>query len=231
VDDKERLELFEYMGEVKFSAGDVVIRQGFFFFFPPFFFFFPFFLDDPVANDMFVVSSGELDVFKDYHDGKGNQKVFHYGASGVFGELALMYNTPRAASVIAVSDVVLWSIDRVTFSTLLEKKTRERRKLYSEFLSIVPLLQNLDKYEQLKIADSLSTEVFNDGEVIIKEGDEAEKFYLILEGQVKVSKGGVGKRNFCSNNFLKKLIFPPSPRNSQFSARFVAVFWRAGSAE
>ena len=148
-----------------------------------------------MADQLYVVASGELDVFKDYRDGQGSQKVFHYRPSGVFGELALMYNTPRAATVQATTDVELWSIDRVTFRSLLAVKTQERRKLYSEFLGSVPLLANLDKYEQLKIADSLSTEVFADGDTIIKEGDDANKFYLILEGQVRITKNGKETHN------------------------------------
>ena len=144
---------------------------------------------------MYVVATGELDVFKDYADGQGPRKVYHYGPSGVFGELALMYGAPRAASVSAVTDVTLWSIDRITFHTLLEEKTRARRKMYADFLASVPLLSNLDKYEQLKIADALTTEAYKDGDVIILEGDTAEKFYLILEGQVKITKDGEETHN------------------------------------
>ncbi len=178
LDNKERQELFDFMREVRVEAGTVVIQQ-----------------DDAAANEMYVVASGELDVFKDYKDGKGPVKVFKYGPGGVFGELALMYNTPRAATAKATTPCVLYSIDRVTFHSLIESETRKKRKLYAEFLSSVPLLQNLDPYEKLKIADALTTETFDDGAVIVKEGDAANKFYLILEGQVKVTKQGVETHN------------------------------------
>ena len=43
------------------------------------------------------MESGEFDV---YVEGKGDGKpVFHYGPGGSFGELALMYNAARAATV------------------------------------------------------------------------------------------------------------------------------------
>ncbi len=105
------------------------------------------------------------------------------------------YNTPRAATVVATTDVVLYSIDRQTFHSLLENETRKKRKIYAEFLSSVPLLANLDSYERLRIADALTTESFNDGTVIVKEGDAGDRFYLILEGQVKITKQGVEQSN------------------------------------
>ncbi len=133
--------------------------------------------------------------FRDNFDGKGPVKVFHYSDGDLFGELALMYETPRAASVVCCTHVKAWSIDRLTFRTMLMNGAKGRRELYQEFLGSVPLLQNLDRYERLKIADALSSESFADGEVIIREGDEGNKFYLILEGQVKVEKGGVETHN------------------------------------
>ena len=39
-------------------------------------------------------------------------KVVNLGEGGSFGELALIYGTPRAATVKASSDVKLWGLDR-----------------------------------------------------------------------------------------------------------------------
>ena len=39
-----------------------------------------------------------------------------YQPGEVFGELCLLYNTPRAASIVATSDCVLFSLDRKTFN-------------------------------------------------------------------------------------------------------------------
>ena len=45
--------------------------------------------------------------------------VLSYAEGSTFGELALMYNTPRAASIVASSDSVLWAMDRETFRTVI----------------------------------------------------------------------------------------------------------------
>lgn len=63
---------------------------------------------------------------------------------GSFGELALIYGTPRAATVVAKSDVVkCWAIDRITYRQILMGSTMRKRKLYDEFLSKVQILCTL----------------------------------------------------------------------------------------
>lgn len=72
-----------------------------------------------------------------------HQVVHTYEGSGSFGELALMYNMPRAASVRAVSAGALWAMDRHTFRRILLKSAFKKRKLYEELLDKVPMLKAL----------------------------------------------------------------------------------------
>ena len=46
------------------------------------------------------------------------EKVLTLGEGGSFGELALIYGTPRAATVKAANDVKLWGIDRDSYRKL-----------------------------------------------------------------------------------------------------------------
>ena len=70
----------------------------------------------------YVVERGSLEVFKkqpeDTSEGHG-EKVNAYAEGSSFGELALMYNQRRAASVVATSDCVLWAVDQVVFKELM----------------------------------------------------------------------------------------------------------------
>lgn len=59
---------------------------------------------------------------------------------GSFGELALIYGTPRAATVSAKTDVKLWGIDRDSYRRILMGSTIRKRKMYEEFLSRVSIL-------------------------------------------------------------------------------------------
>lgn len=62
------------------------------------------------------------------------------GEGGSFGELALIYGTPRAATVKAKVHCKLWAIDRDTYRRILMGSTIKKRKLYDEFLSKVSIL-------------------------------------------------------------------------------------------
>ena len=69
-----------------------------------------------------------------------NEQVTTIGEGGSFGELALIYGTPRAATVRAKTDVKLWGIDRDSYRRILMGSTIRKRKMYEEFLSRVSIL-------------------------------------------------------------------------------------------
>ena len=116
-------------------------------------------------------------------DGMG-QNVGKIEAGGSFGELALMYNAPRAATVIsAESQCTLWALDRLTFRRILMESTFARRRMYESFLEEVPLLSTLTPYERSKIADALESQKFPAGHYIIREGDPGHSFFLLEAGE------------------------------------------------
>ncbi|KAJ1971848.1 hypothetical protein H4R35_005017 [Dimargaris xerosporica] len=145
-----------------------------------------------IGDYFYVVETGTFDVFVQ-KEGNSPAKVYEYGPGGCFGELALMYNSPRAATVQATSNAVLWALDRVTFRRILMERTARKRRLYEEFLEEVPLLVSLKPYERHKIADALESVVFEDNEVVIEQGDVGDNFYIIESGEATVTKneGGV----------------------------------------
>ena len=144
----------------------------------------------------YVVEMGSFDVHinKSGHlqtgaEGMGD-RVASIGAGGSFGELALMYNTPRAATVVSTEPSTIWSLDRVTFRRILMTSAYERRQLYESFLAEVDLLKGLTAYERSKIADALHTEKYRPGQIIIREGDPGENFFFLEHGEAEVFKAG-----------------------------------------
>ncbi|KDR83579.1 hypothetical protein GALMADRAFT_55505 [Galerina marginata CBS 339.88] len=105
-----------------------------------------------------------------------------------FGELALMYGHPRAASVLAMEPSTLWSLDRITFRTIILKSAHRRRTMYEQFLSTVTLLSSLDAPERSKIADALISSVYMDGEAVVRQGEMGDSFFFIEEGEAIVTK-------------------------------------------
>jgi cAMP-dependent protein kinase regulator len=145
-----------------------------------------FYIVESGAFDIYVNPSGNIEAGP---DGLGN-KVAEIGPGGSFGELALMYNAPRAATVISTEKSTLWMLDRVTFRRILMDGAFAKRRMYESFLSEVPLLATLKPYEKSKIADALETVSFKAGDVIIKEGEPGENFYLLEDGAAEVFKSG-----------------------------------------
>lgn len=106
-----------------------------------------------------------------------------------FGELALLYNAPRAATIKAKSDCELWSLDRNTFNHIIKRAVQIKREKYDDFLEKVEILKCMEKFERSKIADAFKEEWFEKGDYIIREGDkEGNSFYMIIEGDCIATK-------------------------------------------
>ncbi|GAB1194760.1 cyclic nucleotide-binding-like protein [Aspergillus pseudonomiae] len=153
------------------------------------------------AGDYFyIVEDGHFDVYihpsgsvQSGSDGMGS-KAGTIGPGGSFGELALMYNAPRAATIVSTdSKSTLWALDRITFRRILMDSAFQRRRMYEAFLEEVPLLSSLKPYERSKIADALDAIKFPAGSTIIKEGDPGDAFYLLESGEAEAFKEGVDR--------------------------------------
>lgn len=86
------------------------------------------------GDNFYVIDQGEVEIFVN------GELVTTIGEGGSFGELALIYGTPRAATVRAKTDVKLWGIDRDSYRRILMGSTIRKRKMYEEFLSRVSIL-------------------------------------------------------------------------------------------
>ncbi|GAB7355607.1 hypothetical protein MBLNU459_g6334t1 [Dothideomycetes sp. NU459] len=180
LDDDQTDQVLGALQERKIPAKDVkVIIQG------------------DVGDYFYVVESGLFDVhvsstgkLENGPEGLGS-KVAQCGPGTSFGELALMYNAPRAATVVSNEPSILWQLDRVTFRRILMDSAFQRRRMYESFLDSVPLLKDLTSYERSKVADALETSKYQPGTAIIREGDVGDHFYILEDGTAAVYKSGV----------------------------------------
>jgi cAMP-dependent protein kinase regulator len=70
--------------------------------------------------------------------------LLEYSKGDVFGELALMYNAPRAANIKAKEDSTLYSLDRDTFNAIVKRNAILNREKYNDFLNKVEILTTLN---------------------------------------------------------------------------------------
>jgi len=161
--DKEQVgAVVSSMEERKVKPGETVIKQG------------------AEGDNFYIIESGTFDVFKTINGQE--KKVFFYDNKGSFGELALMYNTPRAATVVATSEGSLWVVDRATFRGIIIAATRKHVAMFEEFLGKVKLFEKLTSSERSMIADCLVGREYNDGEVVIQKGERGDSFYIVEKG-------------------------------------------------
>ena len=133
------------------------------------------------GDNFYIIELGDVEVSIET-EGQPMRHVATYSVGDSFGELAIMYNAPRAATCIAKGDVRLWALDRVSYKMILMETTMAKRNEYKRFLEQVPALNQLTEYEVLTIADALQEEIFDDGDIICKEGDQGDRFYFIKDG-------------------------------------------------
>lgn len=145
------------------------------------------------GDNFYVIERGVYDIEV------SGKVVGQYDNKGSFGELALMYNTPRAATIIATQEGALWGLDRATFRRLIVKNNAKKRRMYETFIESVPLLKSLEATERMKIVDVLGAKQFSEGERIITQGDKADCFYIVESGEVRIMMKSKTKADHADN--------------------------------
>uniref|UniRef100_A0A7S3CUP1 Cyclic nucleotide-binding domain-containing protein n=1 Tax=Strombidium rassoulzadegani TaxID=1082188 RepID=A0A7S3CUP1_9SPIT len=137
---------------------------------------------------MYVLEQGQLDCTKVFAGNTAPTFLKQYVPGEGFGELALLYNAPRAATITAKTDYVTWKLDRDTFNNIVKAAAAKKREKYDNFLQTVEILKTMDPYERSKLGDAVVEQRFTKGAYIITEGEPGTTFYLISEGSAIATK-------------------------------------------
>ena len=170
LEEKELKTVIDSFEEKRYKTGQNVITQG------------------EEGDVLYLVDSGDLDCEKVFKAGDPPTylKTYHPGES--FGELALLYNAPRAATIRAKTDAICWALDRECFNNIVKNAAMQKRERYESTLKKVELLKTIDPYELGQICDALKTQNFKKGDYIIKQGDRGDVFYILDEGSAHAEK-------------------------------------------
>ncbi|OQS02974.1 cGMP-dependent protein kinase [Thraustotheca clavata] len=139
------------------------------------------------GDHFYVVQSGTLDILVSL---KGNIPIkFGQMVPGMgFGELALLCNTPRAATIKSTTRCVLWALDRIVFRNICTYHESIRHEKAFQFLRGVSVFDKLSSAELTRVAAAMQWEEYNPDTVLLREGEVGDYFYLITSGEVCVSK-------------------------------------------
>ncbi|UJR31242.1 hypothetical protein I4U23_018744 [Adineta vaga] len=159
LDENERTQIFNAMSIRLYLANDIILDQN-------------------EQNEYFyILEEGEVNFYTD------DQLVISFHACSCFGELALIQSTSLSMTIKAKTNVKLWRLLGETYRKILMDITINKRKVHEEFLIRVPILETLDEMERFTVADSLQSVQYEDGDIVIKQGDSGDDFFIIVEGK------------------------------------------------
>jgi|GEM_PF-2158338 len=182
--DDELADLIAGMRRERFVNGNFVVRQG-------------------EQGDRFCfLHSGTCDVLFEEESGLIH-RVAQLSAGDFFGEIALLDDVPRTATVKCTDAVEVYSLDRETFVTLVERSAFARDAVLDQirnaaFLRTVPIFQTLTADLMSTLLGGVSVMREEAGATIVNEGERGDAMFVIREGTCDVVRKGEGSDDLIS---------------------------------
>ncbi|KAL5102990.1 cGMP-dependent protein kinase isozyme 2 form cD4/T1/T3A/T3B [Taenia crassiceps] len=155
LDTSQVVEIVECMYSVNFATGNTIIREG------------------ELGSVVYVMEEGVIEVSR---EGNPLRIISH---PTVFGELAILYNCMRTATVKAVNPCSLWAIDRKSFQAIMMQTGILKHQRHLDFLRSVPIFAQLASETLAKFVDLLEEVHYEPGEYVIRQGAKGDTFYII----------------------------------------------------
>lgn len=169
LDGSQQRAIVQAMYERPIAAGEILIQEG----------------DTGVgASELYVVKTGEFEVLQRRRG--VNLRVNMKSRGDTFGEVSLMYDCPRSATVAATQDSVVWVLERDIFRQHVKRGQEEAASQLELFLNQVPILSPLSKEEKMRLLDAFEERTFPAGATVVKQGEPGDLFYIIKEGEATV---------------------------------------------
>ena len=168
---EEIMQIIDVFKPETFKDGKVIIRQG------------------DMGSEFYVVESGEL--IEQVEGGVSKARV--YARGDAFGEVALVFGSPSAATITAKTDVRVWILERNVYSSVISSIRREQYQEKQEFLRDClvgdrPFFTIFDFHQIEDLAIATKVDNFEEGEVILREGEIVETFYIVRSGTIEMYK-------------------------------------------
>ncbi|DBB18151.1 hypothetical protein WJX82_009716 [Trebouxia sp. C0006] len=168
------------MFKVTFNSGETVLEQD----------------SLPTDDDcLYMLDTGEVDIViagsgeaantnQEERKVEGGKIKIHMKSGWVFGDTALLFQSPRSASIVASTAIELWAMDRRTFHKFVMRHAPGARAL--KFVRRLPLFKGLGDNNLVSVASRMREKVYQNGEALIKYGERGDKLYLIRYGKVRI---------------------------------------------
>jgi CRP-like cAMP-binding protein len=178
--DKELDRLAGSLKSEQFAGGETIITQGSF------------------GDRFYIIERGLVTIWRTSDDGVETRLV-KLGRGQYFGEAALVSNNPRNATVRAEMPVALLSLKKKDFDRLVKQYLALADQVddqirYSWLLREMPIFDELDHVDLESLSKLLKTEQYQANQVVFREGDRGDKFYIIESGRLLATHRMNGKQ-------------------------------------
>jgi cAMP-dependent protein kinase regulator len=168
--------LLERLTMLPFAKGETIIAEG------------------ETGRSLFVVASGEAEVIR---RGPGGERTLidRMPAGTFFGEIGLVADVPRIATVVAVEDTVVLEVSRELVAELslrfpaLDGLVRDfyKSRLLQNLLRSGPLFAPLNPIERADLVERFTVQRAERGEILLQQGSPGPGLFLLLRGRCGVS--------------------------------------------
>lgn len=192
--DEDPDEIIAELGESsvkEFKSGDYICREG------------------EYDENCCIILSGQVSVVLPQKDGS-REKRFTLNAGEVFGEIAALSGNPRTADIVASGSAMILNIPRPAMFKLLDKFSSIKRKIdalyrqraLSTHLLVIPVFAGVPDTFIEELVSKVTLSTYRKGAVVFNQGDEADAFYLVRYGFVKVCQNDGGREKILA--YLKE---------------------------
>ena len=169
------------------------------------------------GNNFYVVQSGILECYKN------NKIVKVYEKNDSFGELALLYYTPRQATIIAKTDSVLLSLDRVNFTQIVKDNAIKRKEMCKKFLKSVPILSQFSPYEINQILEAVRVKKYKKNDYNNLFNYDIFISYILESGEVEAIKDGVIVKQYSKGGYFGELALLKGDESKKRAADIIVL--------
>ena len=134
------------------------------------------------GNYFYIIKEGNLELIAEY-----GKKILNQNET--FGELALIANKERTATVKSLNYCILYLINGKKFREIVSKINEDELLERLNFLKAISIFNILNNIYLNSIALGMLKCEFEKGQMILYEGDIGQSIYIIKYGIVKCFKG------------------------------------------
>ena len=191
LNEEEMLKVSESMVLLQVNQDETIIEQG------------------KPGHMYFIISQGAVEVVID------NKRISILKQGDAFGELALIQNSLRTSSIIALTDTLLWTITRSDFNSLLTSITISNFNENKEFISKIPVFADISDHQLNSLVASLVQMKFPPNSKIVGINQKGDSMFIVKEGTASCVVRGEERRRINKGDYFGEIsILNSAPRNA-----------------